>query len=73
MVLGPHIGLTIDTPREATMNIRCRSLRFVAMAIVSALPLVGTSAVATAKVAEGCRRARTGKAPGSVAGTRVLR
>jgi len=48
-----------------TMHFRRRSLRIVALAVVIALPLLGTSGVASAKVkAKGCHKTHTCKSGG---------
>jgi hypothetical protein len=47
------------------MSIRRRSLRFVAMAVVVSLPLLGTTAVASAKAkASGCHKTHSCKTAG---------
>ena len=52
------------------MNIRRRSLRFVAGAVVVSLPLLGMSGVASAKAAKGCHKTHTCKSgTGAGAGT----
>jgi hypothetical protein len=46
------------------MDIRRRSLRIVALAVVVSLPLLGMSGVASAKVAKGCHKTHTCKSGG---------
>jgi hypothetical protein len=46
------------------MNIRRRSLRFVAVAVVVSLPLLAVSGVAAAKAAKGCHKTHTCKSGG---------
>jgi len=61
-------------PREVIVNIRRRSVRFVAMAVVVCLPLLGMSGVASAKAAKaakGCHKThscRSGRGVGGGSG-----
>jgi hypothetical protein len=55
-------------PREVIVNIRRRSVRFVAMAVVVCLPLLGMSGMASAKAAKGCHKTHSCRSGTGVGG-----